>query len=248
MINILICDDEELFVKKISSIIDNFFARKGISINIDTCNSGEELLSDINKKLQYNIYILDIEMGKTSGINVAKRIRELSDKPHIVFVTSFLDYAPEGYCVNAIRYILKTKDGLEKSVEECMGAIIEKINQSMLKLKMEFVEGNKYVYINKLLYIESKLHKLEFHILENDDDNIKIYTKYSTLNNIEKDFQFSGFLRIHQSFYVNMRYVENIVYVDGRYFARMMDGLMICIPRKRCEYVKMMFVEYKGAF
>ena len=60
-----------------------------------------------------------------------------------------------------------------------MNAIMEKLNYSVAKREFDFKEGTKEVSLERLLYIESNLHKLEFHIME---DDMKIYTMYETLN------------------------------------------------------------------
>ena len=53
-----------------------------------------------------------------------------------------------------------------------MDAILHKMNLVVKKKKFKFNEGEKEINIDNILYIESKLHKLQFYIME---DKIKIY-------------------------------------------------------------------------
>ena len=53
------------------------------------------------------IYFLDIEMKKLTGMDVARKIRERNDKSEIIFTTGLIDYIHDGYEVRAYRYLLK---------------------------------------------------------------------------------------------------------------------------------------------
>ena len=55
----------------------------------------------------YEIYILDIQMGKMNGMELARKIRKMDAKAAILFLTGVKDYALEGYEVGAVRYLLK---------------------------------------------------------------------------------------------------------------------------------------------
>ena len=50
---------------------------------------------------------LDIELGSTSGIVLAKRLKDLQPAIHIVFVTGYAQYAVDAFSVRAAGYLLK---------------------------------------------------------------------------------------------------------------------------------------------
>jgi two-component system response regulator LytT len=89
------------------------------------------------------------------------------------------------------------------------------------------------------LYIESKLHKLEFHVMEGD---LKAYTMYGTLNALEQELEEHGFVRIHQSYLVNIKYIKNVV----RYKAILVNGDELAIPKARYAHVKSQLTEEQG--
>ena len=72
---------------------------------------------------------------------MAKRIREYDNNVYIVFVTAFIDYSLEGYKVDAIRYILKDSESLEKSMYECLNTITDRMSSIEQKIELEFLEG-----------------------------------------------------------------------------------------------------------
>ncbi len=239
MFRIAICDDESYFSKKLKEAIIDYLTRNGASFHIDTFPSGKEFIDLGIEMIQYTIVFLDIHMYEIDGIMVAKKIREISNEVFIVFVTAYVNYTLEGYKVDAIRYLLKDNTNFQNTLDECMNAIIDKLNYKVVKKEFKFNEGVKKISLERILYIESKLHKLEFHIMEK---NLKIYTMYETLNQVEIKLEGNNFVRIHQSFLVNLKYVKNVL----RYKAVLNTGLELIIPKARYKYVKDTFVEYQG--
>lgn len=75
------------------------------------------------------------------------------------------------------------------------------------------------------------------------EDTLNVYTKYGTLNELEAEFAGTGFVRVHQSFLVNMLHIEKL----ERYEVVLNTGLRLGIPRKRYNQVEKAFIIYKGA-
>ena len=178
-------------------------------------------------------------MSEKDGIVTAQKKREFSSDLFIVFVTAYIKYSLEGYKVNATRYILKNNINFKESIYECMDTILEKINCVVLKKTFKFVEFEKTILMDRLIYIESKLHKLEFHVMENQ---LVIYTMRCTLNELEEELLGLGFLRVHQSFLVNLKHIKNI---DGNKVI-LDNNQEIIIPRARYKDVKTAYITYKG--
>lgn len=239
MLKIAICDDEEYFCNLIKCYLEKYLSKKEISYKIDKFFSGKKFIDMGIEMIQYSIIFLDINMGKTDGITTAKKIREYSKDVIIIFITAYIEYSLEGYKVNAIRYLIKNNTNFENSLEECMDAVLSQIKYIIVKKDFHFNECEKEIILDNLLYIESNLHKLKFHVLE---ENINIYTLYSTLDFMEKELKVYNFLRIHQSFLVNLKHIKNIT----AYEARLSSNEILSIPRVRYKDVKKIFVAYKG--
>lgn len=240
MFRIAICDDEEYFRQDLQELVSSYMIDQGYTFQIDTFCSGEEFMSLGMEMINYTIVFLDINMDEINGVTVAKEIRKISKEAYIVFVTAYVDYALEGYKVDVIRYLLKDNNSIQNAVRECMDAIVEKMGCVIVKKEFTFHEGGrKAVSLERLVYIESKLHKLEFHVME---DSMKIYTMYATLNDIETELDHKGFIRVHQSFLVNLKYVINVF----RYKAILCNGEELVIPKARYKEVKDSFIAYQG--
>lgn len=239
MVNIAICDDEKYFREKIKEYIEKYMKKMGIDFHIDLFSDGSELLKMGSDISSYTMIFLDINMDEIDGIDTARKIREYNLEVYIIFVTAYIKYSLEGYKVNAIRYILKDSEGLENSLVECMDALFYKMKNEVKTMIFDFNEGKKKVLLEKILYIESHLHKLIFYI---NEDKLNEYTILMTLNAMENQMKDLGFIRIHQSYLVNLKHIKKI----KNYVAYLNNGKELSIAKPRYNDVKDAYVEYKG--
>lgn len=238
MIKIAICDDEILFASKLKSIISEYMRKQQFDYKIDLYTSGIELSGLGIEIAQYQIVFLDIGMDDMDGIETAKRIRKFSKELFIVFVTAHTHYTLEGYKVEAIRYVLKNTPNFQETIFESLDAICEKMNYIACFESFDFREGKRKLSIDRIAYIESNLHMLNFWVLERD---YVVYTLYGTLNNLEDRFQKYDFVRVHQSYLVNLKYIANVV----NYKVYLVNGTVLSAPRSKYKYVKERFASFK---
>lgn len=240
MLKIAICDDEEVFGQHLKQIASQFFNERKIQHEIHLFCSGEEFVKLNMDMAKYQIVFLDINMEELDGISTAKRLRELCKDTFVVFVTTFIDYALDGYEVDAIRYILKNSSNFDKSVNECIETILEKMQYAVKIHRFLFKEGKKVVNEDNIVYIESNLHELCFYIMKHE---LEVHRLYDTLNNIENNLDNTKFVRIHQSYLVNMKYVKSMKLQK----AMLIDGRELPIAKPRYKKVRKIFANYKGA-
>ncbi len=236
MLQIAICDDELFFREKIQKLLEEYLEKRELSYELHSFISGEAFLEQCGHHVKFDIVFLDISMEEIDGIQTAKRIRSFHNDTYIVFVTAFMDYALEGYKVNAVRYLMK--DTLDLAIEECMTAILQKMQ--VAQVTFPFLEGEKKLYTDNILYVESRGHKSIFHYME---DGLVTYQIYDKLDNVERKLEGCHFLRIHKSYLVNMKHIRKV----SNYTAYLDTSEELPIPRLRFQTVKEAFVDYKGA-
>ncbi|MBD5466490.1 MAG: response regulator transcription factor [Lachnospiraceae bacterium] len=239
MLRIAVCDDEEYFRVRMEHIISEYMDKMGFDYVVNCFESGEAFLETGSQNFDYNIVFLDVNMKEMNGIETAKAIRKLMPDTYIVFVTAYITYSLEGYTVNAIRYILKEDDSIEMAVKECLDTIIGRMNYKETKYTFDFQNGKKDLIIDRILYVESRLHKVFFFVL---DDGIVEYYMYDKLDSIEEKLSQFGFHRIHQSFLVNMRYVKKI----ERYKVILLNKLELSISKKYYKEIETKYVRSIG--
>jgi two-component system response regulator LytT len=236
VLQIAICDDEQFYRRKIEGLLRTYLDGHGLAGEIHVFESGEEFLEQSENRVKFDIVFLDISMEKLDGMQTAARIRSFHSDTYLVFVTAFIDYALEGYKVNAVRYLMK--DTLDLALEECMTAILQKMEVS--QVAFSFLEGARRLYTDNILYVESRGHKSIFHYMES---GMTVYQLYEKLDEVEKRLGSHHFLRIHKSYLVNMKHLCRI----SNYTAYLDTGEELPVPRLRFRAAKEAFVTYKGA-
>lgn len=239
MFRIAICDDETIFAEELRDLISAYLTKKGTLFEIDIFCSGEELAALGVEVARYTAVFLDINMNGMDGIEAAGKIRAVSREIVIVFVTAYISYALEGYRLDAVRYLLKGGLNFPETVQECVDAIIDKLHYTVVKKEFAFREGRKEIALERILYIESRLHKLEFHVMES---TMKLYTMYRTLNELEDMLGENGFVRIHQSYLVNLKHISSV----SGYKAVLTNGTELAVPKARYADVKDQFTQFQG--
>lgn len=219
---IAVCDDEELFRIEFKSVLDKVLINA--EYDIDTFSGGSSLYEAFLKN-PFDLVFLDIEMPGLDGITLAKRLRAVSENVQIVFLTSHIEYALEGYEVNALRYLVKPVD--MNKLSEVLKYIQDKKNNSrQIMIKQE---GEDIVIdISDIIYMESM------------DKNVRIVTsksEYITRYNIsdyEEELKNSGFLRIHRGYLISLSKVKKIVKNDV-----VMDGdISLPVSRSNIKTLK----------
>lgn len=237
VLKIAICDDEPIFLDKLNGLIKEALAQYDISdYCIDTFSSGNDLICK-ERFVQYQVIFLDISMPEMSGMDLAAKIRERDSDVLLVFVTAFMNFAMEGYKMEAIRFL--HKDMLDDALPECIKAIINKLSLDNQTIEYNFLEEKKKLSIDRIWYVESFSHKLIFYVLEGE---MKQYTLCDKLDNIEEKLLPLGFIRIHKSFLVNFKHINKIT----NYNAYLKNGTSLPIPREKFKKVKERYYEIKG--
>jgi len=239
MFNVAICDDEKYYRDHINGLVTKYLDGLQLDYHLDIFELGTDLCMMGLENKQYDIVFLDVNMKEMDGIETAKQIRRNNVNTFIVFITAFVSFSPEGYKVDAIRYILKDNRNFEAALTESLDTIFAKMEIKKIKMKFDFTEGEKGILIDDIIFIESKLHKLVFEISGN---GTKRYTLYQKLDDIEILLEEYGFLRVHQSFLVNIKYIIQV----SNYKAVLTTSKDLPIPKQKFKEIKEAFIRYKG--
>jgi two-component system LytT family response regulator len=113
-------------------------------------NDSEKFIASL-ATLDYNLCILDIEMPKLSGMEVAKLIK---DTP-VIFTTAYKEYAAEAFDLNAIDYIQKPiqKERFEKAISKATRAIGSSLKKQYAQFNTD--KGKAVLLFDEIMYITS---------------------------------------------------------------------------------------------
>ncbi|MFR6016814.1 MAG: LytR/AlgR family response regulator transcription factor [Paraclostridium sordellii] len=229
MIKIAICEDEKEQQDLLKTHINQIFKDLPINYSLYTFNSGEELLKNYPKNI--DIFLIDIQLNEINGMDTARKIRETDNKAEIIFITSLIEYALEGYEVRAYRYLIKPVkyDDLKTHILNCIKEIDIKNRHIIIKEQGKRIKLD----ISEITYIEVQKENITIHTLN------KIYETKGTMNNIEKEINCSRFYRCHKSFLVNLEHIKSI----KQYIAILENSEEVPISRYRFKDTKDRFFD-----
>ena len=238
LIRIIICDDDPVFLEVLKKSIVVSMNNLGMPTKIHTYTSieqiGEPLLASCD------IAFLDIDFNRAgfNGFDIARKLRAVRKDAVIIFVTNYIEYAPEGYEVQAFRYLLK-KDYATK-IELYISDAIKQLKKSRQTLKI-MINGEVIdIPLSAILYIESNLRTVTIHVQK--EKNTKQYSYYAAISDLEKKLEPQGFLRIHKSYLVNMHHIKKYQ-CKG---ALLSDGTELRVSEKYYSEQKKKYLFWKG--
>ncbi|MDB5156621.1 MAG: DNA-binding response regulator [Mucilaginibacter sp.] len=154
-----------------------------------------------------DLVLLDIEMPKRSGLDWLK---QTTLKPMVILTTAFPNYALEGYELDIIDYLLKpiAFDRFQKAVQKAREYTELRHRAAPAALyACLFIRSEKRiekVELSAILYIESTGNYVNVHTTE------KKLVAYLTLKSLESQLTTAEFMKIHQSFIVNLAMITAI--------------------------------------
>ena len=195
---IAICDDECIFIDKLKEYLYKYYDTQ--EVTIDTFKSGEELLDFYEKLNDYHdLIFLDIEMKKLNGIDTARKIRKVDKDVIIVFVTTHIECAIEGYEVDAYRFLAKPIN--ENKLIEALNDINRELMNNE-KILIKDWDKEVLIKVSDILYIEAQNNNISINTMEES------YIIRRSLGNIESELKGDKFFKTHRSYIVNLSYVK----------------------------------------
>ncbi|MFV0393162.1 MAG: LytR/AlgR family response regulator transcription factor [Coprobacillaceae bacterium] len=203
---IAVCEDNIQIIANIEQIITQFFNSQNIDFELDTYLSGERLLDYLSKNTEnnYQLYLLDIEMGQINGMEVAEEIRKRDKEAFIIFITSHDEFMLKAFDVSAFHFLVKPVDAMK------LKAILAKVIVSAERRDNVFIyqssKKNFTIRHSNIQFFESDKRKVNIYASNSE------YTFYGKLKEIESELP-NYFIRIHKSYIINLEHVE---LVEGR--------------------------------
>ena len=219
---IAICDDEEIYRVELKTILDKLLVN--VDYNIDTFDDGRQLMESFSKA-PYDLVFLDIEMPAVDGITLAKSIRSRSENVFIVFLTGHIEYALEGYEVNALRYLTKPVD--IGKLKEVIRYVQEKQGSARQLIIRE--DGEEILIdIGDVIYMESMNQNVR--IVSAKGEHVIRYN----IGDFEEQLKNDGFFRIHRGYLISLSKVKKLVKSD----VIMEDGTALPVSRSNLKPLK----------
>ncbi len=215
-VSCVIIEDDVTAAAMAKDIISSNFPHIRVAASIADIETAQEQLSLLNP----DFVLLDVNLADGDAFTLLKGMNDISFK--IIFATSFDTYAIDAFKYSALDYLLKPYApndlviAVQKVLKELhrehyhlqMYALFDNMKKDApedKKLVLKNLETIHLVAIKDIIYIQSDNNYSTFFVA----DGKKIVVS-KTLKSFEEKLKGSHFLRVHQSYLVNLDHVQSV--------------------------------------
>ena len=202
MINIVICDDDEVYAKAVYTHLSQLLNDKKCKFHCDLYTDSFQFYQEkISSNQFYDIAFLDIEMTPYSGLEFAKTLKEINPFLIVFMITSYAKYLDDALDLNIFRYLTKPLDltRFSSGIDKALLLIDKNTISFFLKKDNEEIK----IPINDIVYFETVRHATKV------VTNSSVFLSKNNIDYWEQKLIASFFYRIHKSFIINMKYITN---------------------------------------
>ncbi len=205
MYKIAICDDEQACLDMIESTIKNYCKEKGFEATCQSFNDSDALMEMVEEHKLFDAYFLDVDMPCYSGLELVKKIKNLTKLPLIVLLTGYEKYAVEACGMDIFRYVLKTKWNTEARI------LLDELFVRMRQIKDDKI----YLISNQRKYVRF-MHRDIFYIMKNQKNSVfvlregKKETERITLQQVYQKLNNPIMYFLDRSIIINIHHIRRI--------------------------------------
>ncbi|MDF2871869.1 MAG: hypothetical protein K0R05_3444 [Anaerocolumna sp.] len=233
MIKIAIVDDMRANIDCVALEVNKFFRNKSIPFRVSCYENSKNFIYDIEENQYFDICFLDIEMPDINGIELAKVINRTLRESYVVFITSHMEYAIEGYELNISRYIPKS-------------LMDKKLPIALKDLTAEILNREKESYIIKTnSRFEKIFYKDIYYIFKEGKNSIFVTAsgesrERKSISDVYNDLNSEEFLIIDRGFIVNTPHIMKI----HNNLVVLRNGINLSISRSHMNEVKKKIIQF----
>lgn len=218
-----------IYVPEIKIIGEAVNGEEGIKVILDT---------------KPDIVFLDIEMPVKNGFEMLDCLPEKNF--HLVFTTAYDDYAIKAFRYAAVDYLLKPIgiEELQQLAERIQSrSKLEKDSSKyeMLKTQYQFYQGGisriavpdqtgiEFIDIGDIIYLEANDNYTTIRL-----KNANKIIASKTLREFDEMLTGKGFLRVHNSYCVHLKYIKRYIRANGGQL-ELINGIIINVSRSKKE-------------
>lgn len=239
----IIIEDEVNNAKLLSHFLDSYCKEvlvEGIAANLE---EAEELIS----KTSPDIVFTDVVLKNELAIDLFDVVDPA--KFQIIFTTAHQEYASKAFRLNAADYLTKPiniqhlKDAVQRAILNIENKALQEENNNIENNKRNDSFSDKIISIHSknevilvkvddIIYLNSERKYTIFHMINGSQ-----YVSTNNLGHYEKSLNLDYFVRIHNSYIINLHHLTKVSKSDGN-FCVLKNGKSLPISRRRFTVLK----------
>lgn len=197
MIRIAVVEDEAVHVDRLIACLRRYGKEYNVAFSAARFSDAVSFLETYRGG--FELIFLDIRMPGIDGMEAAKRLRKTDAAVQLIFVTSLVRYAVDGYTVGAADYIVKPFSYEVFALK--LSRVIRQLPDRDRKLSFRFGAVYHHFSESDIRYCMVEEHNIRYRLQRES------ILRRISLNDAQKELD-ERFCRIHSGCFVNLDYVE----------------------------------------
>ncbi len=238
----VIVEDEKHSRETLKQLLTEFIS------DVTVCQAAENVSEAIAiiRECQPDIVFLDIELKSGTGFDVLEGLKDMQFE--VIFTTAFEHYAIKAIKFSSIDYLLKpididdlqkavnkvkekkTMNPLSKQIELLLANIQSK--EAPKRICLSTSDGFEFILVHDIILCEAGGSYTTFYLTNGQSILVS-----KNLKEYESMLPSDLFLRVHNSFLINLEQVKKFVKSDGGYILMNNEKQVSLSPKKREEFL-----------
>lgn len=239
-----VCDDDVNFLRQLKPQIEEWSRTHNHTIKLAMFSKSNRLYTLVQTGTVFDIFLLDVEMERPDGKELALHIHRHLPGATTIFLTAYDKYVPEGYEFGVLRCIPKVnvKNKLQEALNAAWTAQVDFQRKNALFLVVHQYHESARVFYSNIVYVKYENRKCVVVTADN-----QTYTISNGIQKVFKSLQDERFMWITRSTFINVEYVDyfgkndelksNEVLLNTGTILEVSGGLVQNVKEKVAEYL-----------
>lgn len=222
---LMIVDDERIIAEELRQMILQQLPDAEI---VAVCHDGEAALQAVAGK-KPDVVFLDIQMPEVTGLEVARQLLPLPNRPYIIFSTAHHEFALEAFAVDAVDYILKPyrESDIQRVLNKVSGILAREPRNTtprgggapqVKRFSVEIGDRMEIVDVEKIQMVYAKDRSVYIQTVSGEHWRTKMH-----LQEFESKLPPERFFRCHRNYIVNVGLIKQIATWFNKGYLLIMD-------------------------
>ena len=230
---VAVIDDESIFRMQLKMMVEKVASKRALNLEVEEFETGQSFVEALTER-RFDIVFMDIFMPDMDGIETAKKLRELTEKTFLIFMTASEGHYPDAFSLHAFDYV--TKPFTLERIDNVISEIVDHTPIDAIFIKITVGSVDERIYLKNIVSVTTDGHYLEIHKDDGGSSRVRLTSgEFISMTGSDRRF-----IMINRGIIINMDYIDRIeggdVYLDDRSIYPMSAKKIADITQKIRDY------------